>query len=76
MPGTSGTDRSPLKHQKQKTPNQTSDEQVVTSEFDIVEPRPHVTMRKRKTSRQDGSGEDTETWREKIKEEKEEDELN
>ena len=33
-------------------------------------------MRKRKTSRQDGSGEDTETWREKIKEEKEEDELN
>ena len=42
------------------------------NQFDIVEPKPHVTMRNRKSSKAE-SGHDTETWREKIKEEKEED---
>ena len=49
------------------------DQKLINSEFDIVEPKPHVTMRNRKSSQQNYSGEDTETWREKIKEEKEED---
>ena len=43
------------------------------TQFDIVEPKPHVTMRNRKSSNKAESGHDTETWREKIKEEKEED---
>ena len=69
VPGTSGTERSPQKYEN------TSDEQLLTSQFDIVEPKPHVTMRARKQSRPKESGDDAETWREKIKEEKEEDDF-